>query len=76
MNGLNVSTPPFSMKIITQSFADSEKVYNYLLGSSIHDDFYLDNLILAIGKPNRAVEIRGWNEKFENLYLKELPKGE
>ena len=64
------------MKIITHSFADSEKVYNYLLGSSIHDDFYLDNLILAIGKPNWAVEIRGWNEKFENLYLKELPKGE
>lgn len=76
VNGLNVSTPPFKMKIITQNFADSEKLYNYLSSSSIHDDFYLDNLTLSIGKPNKAVEMRSWDEKFENLYLKEVPKGE
>ena len=46
VNGLNVSTPPFSMKIITPSFTDSEKLYNYLEASAIHDDFYLDDLIL------------------------------
>jgi len=76
VNGLNVSTPPFEMKIITQSFSDGEKLYNYLLASSIHDDFYLDNLILEIDKPKNDVKIRGWHEKFENIYLNELPKGE
>ena len=76
MNGLNVSTPPFMMKIITQSFADSEKLYNTLHASAIHDDFYLDNLILEIGKPKENIEIRGWKERFNNLFLKELPKGE
>lgn len=76
VNGLNLSTPPFEMKIITQSFSDGEKLYNYLLASSIHDDFYLDNLILEIGKPKNDVKIRGWHEKFENIYLNELPKGE
>ncbi|MBB4824017.1 uncharacterized protein YlxW (UPF0749 family) [Sporosarcina luteola] len=76
VNGLDVSTPPFEMKIVTQSMQDCEKLYNYLLASSIHDDFYLENLIIEISEPKEEVEIRGWPEKFENLYLEELPKGE
>lgn len=76
VNGLNVATPPFKIKIISQTISDSEKLYNYLLASSIHDDFYLDNLILDIHPPEKDVIIRGWPEKFENLYLNELPKGE
>lgn len=76
VNGLNVSTPPFSMKIISPTLGDSEKLYNYLAASTIHDDFYLDDLILEVGKPEMAVEVRGYPEKFENLFLEELPKGE
>ncbi len=76
VNGLNVSTPPFSMKIITPTFADSEKLYNYLVASAIHDDFYLDDLILEVGRPEMAVEIRGYPERLENQFLEELPKGE
>ena len=76
VNGLNVSTPPFKIKIISQTLTDSEKLYNYLLASSIHDDFYLDNLIMDIKPPETGVIIRGWPEKLENQYLHELPKGE
>ncbi|MDN4607548.1 DUF881 domain-containing protein [Sporosarcina highlanderae] len=76
VNGLNVSTPPFKIKIISPTLSESEKLYNYLLASSIHDDFYLDNLVLDISKPMNDVSMRGWPEKFENLYLQELPKGE
>ncbi|MCG7342786.1 DUF881 domain-containing protein [Sporosarcina sp. ACRSL] len=76
VNGLNVSTPPFTIKIVSPTMADSEKLYNYLLASSIHDDFYLDNLVLDIQQPEKEVTIRGYPDKFENLYLNELPKGE
>ncbi|WP_186671314.1 DUF881 domain-containing protein [Sporosarcina sp. BP05] len=76
VNGLNVSTPPFSMKIISPTLAESEKVYNYLVASAIHDDFYLDDLILEVGEPEMAVEIRGYPDRLENQFLKELPKGE
>ena len=51
-------------------------MYNYLVASAIHDDFYLDDLILEVGKPEMAVEIRGYPERLENQFLKELPKGE
>ncbi|WP_342509292.1 DUF881 domain-containing protein [Sporosarcina sp. FSL K6-2383] len=76
VNGLNVSTPPFSIKIISPSQKETEKMYNYLAASPIHDDFYLDNLLLDIGKPIAQMEIRGFSEKFDNQFLKELPKGE
>ncbi|MCG3090187.1 DUF881 domain-containing protein [Sporosarcina cyprini] len=76
VNGLDVATPPFKIKIVTQTKQDCEKLYNYLLASSIHDDFYLENLIMEISEPQEEVAIRGWPEKFENLYLEELPKGE
>ena len=51
-------------------------MYNYLVASPIHDDFYLDDLILEVGKPEMAVEIRGYPERLENQFLEELPKGE
>lgn len=76
VNGLNVSTPPFSMKIISPSLKESEKMYNYLASSPIHDDFYLDNLLLDIRKPGAPIEIRGFPEKFYNQFLEEMPKGE
>lgn len=76
VNGINISTPPFKIKIVAQSFADSEKLFNAIHASEINDDFYLDDLILDIGKPEQNVEIRGWKERFNNLYLKESPKGE
>ncbi len=66
INGLNVSTPPFTIKIISPTMTDSEKLYNFLAASSIHDDFYLDNLTLNIGKPETDLEIRGYRERFEN----------
>jgi uncharacterized protein YlxW (UPF0749 family) len=76
VDGLNVSAPPISVKIITQTFANSEKLFNTLHASEIHDDFYLDNLILEIGEPEKDIKIRGWKERYTNLFLKELPKGE
>ena len=76
VDGINISTPPFKIKIIAQTFTDSEKLYNTIHASEILDDFYVDDLILDIGKPERNVKIRGWKERFNNLYLNELPKGE
>jgi len=76
VNKLSISTPPFKIKIITQTISDSERLYSTLMASPIQDDFYLDDLILDIGEPELNVKIRGWEEQYENVYLRELPKGE
>lgn len=76
VNGKNVSTPPFTIKVVTDTMEDSEKVYNTLRASVIHDDFYLDDLLLKMSMPKEYVEIKGYQEPIENLHLKESPKGE
>lgn len=76
LNGVNISTPPFTLKIVTENFEDSEKLFIALQSSSIQGDFYVDNLVLDIGEPEKSVKIRGWKERPNNVYLNELPKGE
>ncbi|HLR10828.1 MAG TPA: DUF881 domain-containing protein [Sporosarcina sp.] len=76
VNGLNVSTPPFTMKVAMESFEDAEKVYSILHASTIHDEFFLDDLNLTIQEPTEDVYIKGWKEEVKNKYLKELSKGE
>lgn len=76
VNGLNVSTPPFKMKVAMASFEDAEKAYNILHASTIHDEFFLDNLNLTVQEPTENVHIKGWKEEVENNYLEEFSKGE
>lgn len=76
VNGENVRTPPFFIKIITETIQDSEQVYNRLHASLIHDDFYLDDLILHVSMPKNHIQINGWKENLNHLYLNELSKGE
>ena len=76
VNGLDVASPPFLIKVLTETLEDSEQVYNRLRSSSIHDDFYLDDLLLKIGRPEENIEVTGWKENVNHLYLNELSKGE
>ncbi|WOV85200.1 DUF881 domain-containing protein [Sporosarcina jeotgali] len=74
VNGLPVSLPPFQIKILSADLGSSEKLYNFLQSSSILDDFYLDDFVLEISQPETNVTINGRIDKFENRFLKELPK--
>lgn len=76
VNGLDVASPPFMIKVLTKTLEDRDQVYNRLHASSIHDDFYLDDLLLKIDVPEGNIEVTGWKENINHLYLKELSKGE
>lgn len=75
VNGLPVQIPPFQIKIISSDLESSETLYNFLQSSSLLDDFYLDDFILEISEPAEGITISGRADRFENRYLKELPKG-
>lgn len=76
VHGTNISKPPIQIKVITETYAESEKLNNALQASAIHGDFFVDDLVLEIGAPKINIKIRGWQERPHNLYLHELPKGE
>ncbi|KOO49366.1 DUF881 domain-containing protein [Viridibacillus arvi] len=76
VNSLAVRTPPFMITIGTSTLADANKLASYLESSSIADDFYLDNLTLSIGKPQKKVTLNGFDQSFHNKFLSETTKGE
>lgn len=76
VNGENISTPPFLIKIVSPTMEESKRLYNHLLASAIQDEFYLDNLVMTISRPTNGVALQKWTGTFENSYLKEQTEGE
>ncbi|MGH2317408.1 DUF881 domain-containing protein [Planococcus sp. SE5232] len=69
VNTKPVETPPFSIKIISESMEDSEKLYNHLLASRILDDFYIDNLTLTVSEPQDDLIIEAYDGTIDTNYL-------
>lgn len=76
VNNLPVRNAPFTIKIVTSTFEDAQKMYNQLEASTIGDDFYIDNLKLKIGKAEQNVTISAYDQALNNQFLKEVPEGE
>lgn len=69
VNTKPVETPPFSIKIISKTMEDSEKLYNHLLASRIVDDFYIDNLTLTVSDPQNDLVIEAYDGAIDTKYL-------
>lgn len=69
VNTKPVETPPFSIKIISKSMEDSEKLYNHLLSSRILDDFYIDNMTLTVSTPQPEFVIEAYDGAITTKYL-------
>ncbi|MFX3674188.1 MAG: DUF881 domain-containing protein [Paenisporosarcina sp.] len=76
VNSLNVRTPPFKIRIGTDTLEDAEMLYNHLHSSMIADDFFIDNLSLTIGEPIKELKIPAFSQTIENNYLKEATEGD
>ncbi|TWT07440.1 DUF881 domain-containing protein [Planococcus sp. CPCC 101016] len=69
VNTKPVQTPPFSLKIISGSMEESEKLYNHLLASRILDDFYIDNLTLNVSEPQNDMMIEAYDGTIDTKHL-------
>lgn len=75
VNTLPINTPPFTIKVVTKSVDDAEKLYNYLLSSLLADDFFLENLLLTIQEPKRKITINAYEQSIKNHYLNDRKGG-
>ncbi len=76
VNGLNVSNPPFMIKIITENLEEAHRLSSYIQSSSLRDDFYLDNLVIDIHEVSEQIQLSNWTKPLDTNYLKEREKGE
>ncbi|UJF25822.1 DUF881 domain-containing protein [Planococcus sp. 107-1] len=69
VNAIPIQTPPFKIKIASNSMEDTEKLYNHLLSSRILDDFYIDNLSVEISAPQEHVTIEPYAKELNYRHL-------
>lgn len=69
VNAIPIQTPPFKIKIASNSMEDTEKLYNHLLSSRILDDFYIDNLSIEISAPQEQVTIEPYTKELNYRHL-------
>jgi len=74
VNGLPIKSPPFEIRIGTNTMEEARQVYNALHASNIGDDFFIDNLSLEIKDPVSELTIPAYDQPINNKYLSEAEK--
>lgn len=76
INTLPIQTPPFEMKIATDSIETVEKLIAQIQASGLADDFYLENYSLEIGEPVEKLSITSYDQPIAVNYLTEWKEGD
>lgn len=76
INSRPISKTEVEVKIIMPSEDNAQKLYNYLLSSSLIDEFYIDNLQLEVQSVKRNIQLKNTASEITNSYLNEAEKGD
>lgn len=76
VNARPIGKPPLEILVGTSTFENAQKLYNYLLSSSLNDSFYLENYYLIVEEPTRKLRLNAYEGELKNSYLTEQHKGE
>lgn len=70
VNGRILSKSNVDIKIVTNSYDQAKKLYNYILASSLMDEFFIDNLLLEVSEVETDLTISSTVQLVEQAYLK------
>ncbi len=69
INGQVLGKASTQIKVITQTEEQAQRLYNYLLASTISDNFYIDNLNFHVNEVEENLTIETTNDAFKNAFL-------
>lgn len=70
VNGRILSKSNAEIKVLTSSDEQAQKLYNYILASSLMDEFFIDNLMLEVSEVQEDLTISATVQLMEQMYLK------
>ena len=70
VNGKALAKSYADMKVITASTDQAQKLYNYLLSSSLMDEFFIDNLSLQVSAVENDVNLDATIEQLKPIYMR------
>lgn len=77
INGRSLNRFPIEIKVITGDQQTAEKLYNRLQVSKAAEDFFIDNLKVSIGKPEKNITVRAYEDaiRVRNMVPEKPDKG-
>ena len=70
VNGRILSKSNTEIKVLAISYEQAQKLYNYILASSLMDEFFIDNLMLEVTAVEEELTISSTVQLTEQQYLK------
>ena len=69
VNGRVLSKSNEEIRVLTSSYDQAKKLYNYILSSSLMDEFFIDNLMLEVSEVETDLTINSTVPLVERMYL-------
>ena len=70
VNGRILSKSNAEIKVLANSYEQAKKLYNYILASSLRDEFFIDNLMLDVSEVEEELTISSTVQLKDQMYLK------
>ena len=70
VNGRRLRKSNTEIRIVTDSYEQAKKLYNYILSSSLMDEFFIDNLVLEVSEVETDLTIASTVPVVDRMYLK------
>jgi uncharacterized protein YlxW (UPF0749 family) len=69
VNGRPISKSNMELKVIGENFEETKRIYNYMLSSSLVDEFYIDNLTIDVQAIDRSLTIQATEDDITSAHL-------
>lgn len=69
IDGYNLNIFPITIQVISE---DAEKLFNRISGSTLKDDYAIDNLMLSISKPEEEIVVPAYEETIRVKHMQPL----
>ena len=69
VNGRSIRKTNEEIRVLTNSYDEAKKLYNYILASSLMDEFFIDNLMLEVSEVKTDLTIASTVPLVDSIYL-------
>ncbi|KKK39651.1 hypothetical protein WQ57_02880 [Mesobacillus campisalis] len=75
IDGHSLNKFPLEIKVIAATQQEAEKLFNRIQGSTIVEDFFIDNLQVEIEKPGDDIEVPAYQDPIRIRYMEPAESG-
>ncbi|WP_170006947.1 DUF881 domain-containing protein [Bacillus fonticola] len=76
VDGKSLYRYPMEIQVVTETMEDAERLYNRLVSSRMTDEFFIDDLLLEVGRPDSRVTLPAYGAPIRIRYMEAVEEDE